>query len=223
MVIGTGLITNEDFLTYLRFEEIPPAAPEGSSPYGRNFMSGDFMAGFEARREATETHWMWAIVDQVWTKMLAEWIGDRTVLEIMAGRGWLAKALLKYNVAILPTDNYEWRKHPSQPIHETVTGVDVLEINAKEAVECSDEDILLCSWPPYDDNTFTQVCRLWGEERPIVYIGEGEGGCNADDEFFRHFIEEDNVPGIPLMAWNGIHDYVAIGNWSNDEKPPEEY
>ena len=76
-------------------------------------------------------------------------------------------------------------------------------------------DVLLVSWPPYEDDTIIKVCRTWGPNRPIIYIGEHDGGCNAPAEFFDHFQEIDNQPNIPLMSWDGIHDYVLIGFFNN--------
>ena len=73
--------------------------------------------------------------------------------------------------------------------------------------------ILVVSWPPYESNTIVEVCEEWGLERPIVYIGEDQGGCNAPDAFFDKFDKDEEAPHMPLLAWPGIHDYVAIGYW----------
>ena len=44
--------------------------------------------------------------------------------------------------------------------------------------------------------------------RPLVYIGEGSGGCCAEEDFFERFKQ---VEHISIPQYDGLHDYVAIG------------
>lgn len=150
---------------------------------------------------------MWAIVDKTWTASLAKWIGERKVLEVMGGVGWLAKALSEHGIDIVCTDNNEWVNGP----HKTAKFVfNVEQMDAKEAIKKhSDADILLVSWPPYDGNEVTEILKAWGNKRPVIYIGELDGGCNAPEEFFDIF--EYEFMDIRLPNWNGIHDLILTG------------
>jgi len=199
-------------MTFIRDGKVPPEPPNWltrngySSPGLRNYSSY-----WEARRECTE-HGMWAIVDLNWTKVLAGWIGGRKVLEIMAGRGWLAKALAFHGTSITVTDNYGWAaKHDkTKNVHP------VIRLKAENAIrKYADAEVLIVSWPPCNGHEIIRVAEIWGRGRPLVYIGEGGGGCNAPEGFFEHFKELDNDhPDIPLYSWDGIHDHVWIGHWT---------
>lgn len=160
---------------------------------------------FDAKRKANK--WgMWTIVDLMWTKQLADWIDGRKVLEVMAGRGWLAKALASHGVDIIATDNQSWN-HSKHGIF------DIQRIDAIAAVRQNDNsDILLIAWPPYNEPIATRTCDAWGTKRPIVYIGEGQNGCTADNEFFEHFYPDDDLM-IKIPRWYGLYDYLEIGTW----------
>lgn len=95
-------------------------------------------------------------------------------------------------------------------------------LDAVSAVkQYADADILLVSWPPLEDETINSVCVEWGTKRPIVYIGEGEGGCNAPESFWQRFWVWRDAPEIELMSWEGIHDHVHIGYWRRQREGEE--
>lgn len=150
---------------------------------------------------------MWAIVDLTWTRKLADWIGNRKALEVMAGAGWLAKALRIHGVDIVATDNYSWDcdYHPRM-----VRVTEVLKMDGEEAVNTYKEaDVLIMSWPPQTMDAY-RIAEAWGTKRPIVYIGEERGGCTAEDTFHRHFKPEKT---IFIPRWRGNSDYLQIGHW----------
>ena len=197
-----------DFLECVRQGQIPPESPDGltANIYDINH--------YTARDECIK-HGMWAIVAKDWVKILAEWIGNRKVLEIMAGPGWLTKALLEEGVRITPTDNDSWAsKHSKAPFL-----IPVIQMDCVEAIcQYPEAEVLLVSWPPYGEEAICRACETWGEDRPIVYIGEGYGGCNAPEEFFDHFQEIELQPRIPLTSWRGIHDNIYVGYYRKREK-----
>jgi len=205
------MISLESFLTYIREYKIPPSPPEGSSSMGSigvNYKETD-----NAREECTDRG-MWAIVDKVWTKQLADWIGGRGVLEIMAGAGWLAKALSDYGVNIIATDSGGWDKRHSKM--KLLFPIEKLE-GGQAIKKYQNAEILLVSWPPYGDHTICKICKEWGGLRPIIYIGEGYIGCNAPSEFFDNFASEKSI-NFSLMSWPTIHNCVSIGYYKNKNK-----
>lgn len=194
----------QEFINFLDRKEIPPKAPYFCVP--GNFLSLWHLDHYRYRDEAIKRG-MWAIVTQSWVTNMADWIDNRSVLEVMSGRGWLAKALSEQGVTITATDDFSWKINGHKPVFN------VIKQNAWEAAKQSQDDLLLMSWPPYDDNTATRVIEAWGPDRPIIYIGEGEGGCNADDEFFRLFKSDLRQPDLWLPRWPHIHDYIQIGRY----------
>lgn len=200
-----------DFMVSVRKGQIPPEPPDGLSVSGYSRPSEITFSYYTARAECTEKYNMWAIVSDDFARQLAAWIGPRKALEVMAGGGWLAKALAQNGVNIVATDNYGWQRSNGSTLGKPI--YPVRRFRAENAVVKIPADILIVSWPPYGDATIIKVCDTWGADRPIVYIGEDEGGCDAPDEFFERFKRLDE-PVIPLVSWDGIHDQVMVGYWS---------
>lgn len=60
----------------------------------------------------------------------------------------------------------------------------------------------------------------------VVYIGEGYGGCTADDQFHEHYdsIEDDEIFNkvvVNYERWWGLHDYPQLGKYSEDKGEEE--
>ena len=208
----------DDYVAHVEKGEIPPGPPVWLTldGYGQGANCMTYYATtatcmtYYAARATCIKHGMWSVVDLRWTKVLAEWIGDRKVLEIMSGPGWLAKALQIHGVDIIATDNGSWSETHSQalPLYT------VLSMDAKEAVEKlgPEADVLLVSWPPSGEIDVCRALEEWGD-KPVIYIGEGRDGCGPPGEFWDRFKEMEDVPEFPLMSWDGIHDYVQIGTY----------
>jgi len=194
------------FLECVRDYRIPPSAPDCCSLDTLHWFSA-FSKEWDARHEVT-TLGMWALVTQDLARRLAEYIGGRSVLEIMSGVGWLARALADQGVDITATDDYSWDSgYKDRRFLCRVERMDC--VDAVRAFE--DAEILLVSWPHMFADALVDAVLAWGSDRPIIYIGESEGGCCACDEFFKLFREDEGVE-IPLMSWNSIHDSVWIGH-----------
>lgn len=149
---------------------------------------------------------MWSLVDSEWTGELAEWIGERKCLEVMSGAGWLAKALSEHGVRIIATDfdvSGRWGRRSAVHTVEALDAITAVSVYP-------DAEVLLVSWPPYNNPVIEQVAEKWGAKRPIVYVGEACGGCTATEIFCKHFrvIEKLKIP-----RWPGIHDEVMAGHY----------
>jgi hypothetical protein len=45
----------------------------------------------------------------------------------------------------------------------------------------------------------------------VAYVGEGDGGCTADDRFHRVLAERwSEVETVPIPQWYGLHDRLEI-------------
>ena len=50
----------------------------------------------------------------------------------------------------------------------------------------------------------------WGGDR-LVYVGEGDGGCNASDAFFIELARAWTLTTeVEIPQWYGIHDYLQV-------------
>jgi len=197
------MIHPREFVACLDRHEISRYPPLTSIRY---YFSSD--SPVDWRSECT-SRGMWALVYKNFAQQLASWIGKRTVLEVMAGRGWLAKALSEYGIDIVATDNHSWDEKHSK----MVDVFPIVVMDAIEAAKMSLHEVLIISWPFMDDIAYNTI-KAWGKDRPIVYIGEWEGGCTASDLFFSHFVDDYKAPEIRLAQWDGLRDFVYIGHYS---------
>ncbi|NMA84055.1 MAG: hypothetical protein GX962_09355 [Epulopiscium sp.] len=171
-----------------------------------DFILQDFNISSSKLRERLIEHMGYVLLSKIWIEALSRWIGSRRCLEVMAGTGALTCELRKCGVDIVATDNYSWKK--------CNTWVHVDEIDAVEAVEkYKNVDILIMSWPPYQNDIAFEVLnkmRMVNPDCRMVYIGEEEGGCTANDKFFSLIeeIEDESFHKVKLefQNWSGIHD-----------------
>ena len=151
------------------------------------------------------------VIDQILAKSLAEYIGNRKVLEIMSGIGCLAKALSDQGVTIHPTDIFE-DTYCFNGYQNTF--MDVEQMDCVEAIEKygKDYDILLCYWPRSESPIIEALLamRRVNPNMVMLYIGEDYEGCCAPNEFFdeAEWIEERRH--IHLKNWDGIHDSTYL-------------
>lgn len=196
----------QSFIDYVCRDEVPPNAIWGMNDDGdqRTFN----VTVMHEAQFTCQSMGMYAMVALDWVADLAAYLRGHRVLEVMAGRGWLAKALMHHGVVVTATDDLSWGegrkwKPPLVP---------VLRLEAEEAVRRfgAEHDVLLVSWPPYDDDGALRAARAWGDERPIVYVGEDKGGCMADDAFFDACADWPDAPHIFLPQWWAMHDTVWV-------------
>jgi hypothetical protein len=175
--------------------------------------------GFTMREEYLKEG-MFAFVSWKWVNPFAEWINNRKCLEVMAGRGILSLALRQKGIDIIATDDFSWSEMDAFKKWKT-TVTEVERLDAVESVVKYGEyiDILIMSWP-YMDDTAYKVIRKLNEANPhalVVYIGEGYGGCTANDDFFEHFNEIDDesfkVVVKNFERWFGLHDSPRLGKY----------
>ncbi len=72
---------------------------------------------------------------------MVEMIAARNCLEIGAGDGTLARFLKNQGVQLIATDNYGWNNTIDYPEY-------VLNLDAREALASYAPEVVICSWPP---------------------------------------------------------------------------
>jgi len=130
------------------------------------------------------------------------------ILEVGAGSGYWAMELQKAGIDVIATDpragDSEYSKRWNIPYLE------IEKLTGVKAVKKYLYRNLLMVWPCYN--------RPWAYQTLIdfrgkyfIYVGEGDGGCTADDKF-HEYLESDfqEVEKIHIPQFNAIHDYLAV-------------
>jgi len=81
---------------------------------------------------------------------LAEMIASRSCLEIGAGDGTLSRFLKDEGVKITATDDYSWKNAVEYP-------EGVIKLDAREALGSYAPEVVICSWPPSQNDFERQV------------------------------------------------------------------
>ena len=130
------------------------------------------------------------------------------IVQMGAGTGYWAWLLQRdYGVDILPYDiappmrgaNYWFKRREFVPI---------LPGTPETLSQHPDRTLFLC-WPPMSD--MAESCLQHYPGRTVIYIGEGDGGCTADDAFFARLEAEwDEVVDLAIPQWEYIHDALTV-------------
>lgn len=197
----------EAFFRHLERGVVPPTAP--CIPPVEAFIRLDWDERMRWHRatEKCREHGMYLLVALDWVREFVEKFAlrSRTLLEVGAGRGWLAAALRQCGVHVIATD--------IEPPHNAL--VDVVRLDAEEAVRryATDTSGLLIAWPPYRNDMAARAVREWrqaGFPGPVFYLGEGPGGATATPAFWQV------VRNLPcevmevLPRWPGLHDQLWV-------------
>lgn len=173
----------------------------------------------------------WSIPDPVSLAFVAEWLLPKA-LEIGAGTGYWASLLAQMGVDMLCYDidppqhcGQNWYHSPRNEEGTKLLGItrevffNVHAGNHLMAAEHPDRTLFLC-WPPYDSDMAYQALLAYQGKR-LVYIGEGDGGCTADEQFFKLLAEQWHMVSCHMpVQWSGIHDEIEVYERGHDEEPP---
>ena len=138
------------------------------------------------------------------------------ILEVGAGSGFLSYCIQKYcNAECIATDTNDWAEHFAKELWKEPF-VPIKKMDACEAIRTyhSDIDMILMSWPCYQDPMAFHVLQMATAYKiPILYEGEWDGGCCADDEFFE-LVREGDYSTIGVIhsydTWYWLHDSFTL-------------
>ena len=150
-------------------------------------------------RETLVARFAWAIPNEEALAAIEKAAKGRAVVEMGAGKGYWAKLLQDRGLTVLPFDK---KKQPD-------AWTTVKKGTPKILTRHSDKVLFLC-WPSYDDPMAHDCLKYWKGDT-LIYVGEGNGGCTADDAFHasldKYFTRLRSV-GIPQFP--GIHDNLTV-------------
>lgn len=127
------------------------------------------------------------------------------IVEIGAGTGYWAGLLRNRGVEVEAYDimGTDWKRwFPGGAISPVKKG------NQGKVLEHPDHTLLLV-WPYMNDMAISTLRLYKGEY--VIYIGEGEGGACASDDFFQALEEDwEEIAQLDIPQWSGIHDYLWL-------------
>lgn len=177
------------------------------NPYLRELESRGLLRYDKARsweRDKDHRHEMvqryaWAIPsDRVLEKMVEF---SPKYVEIGAGQGYWAKALTEAGAKVYAYDNGSWQYRP--------VWFDVQEGGPEKIRDHVDKDTaLLLVWPDYKGNVASDSLETYLQEGgdKLVYVGEQEYGCTANEKFFEDLKAMNLEEAEQIPYWDGLRD-----------------
>jgi hypothetical protein len=165
-------------------------------------------------RNALVIKYSWAIPDDGAIKILTQY----PITEIGAGKGYWAKLISdaggNINAYDISYPNGKKNRYIDDsdywyPVNllEKDTIVDVTKKAAKEK-----RTLFIC-WPSYSQPWAYEYLKTYIQNSGprLIYIGEGFGGCTADDDFHSLISEKGNiVQEYSIPHWEGVNDFLQV-------------
>lgn len=159
-------------------------------------------------RDKLVAKYSWAIPSDNAIQLLA---GMGPIIEMGAGNGYWAKLIVEAGGSIEPHDkkpgNHHYMATPSEVWHPVLQG-------GPEAITAHHKNhTLLLVWPPYEGelayDALTRYLEVGGQT--VVFVGEGHGGCTADDRFFELLWDRfEEVGSTEIPQWSYLHDCLTV-------------
>jgi hypothetical protein len=178
--LGESLdVESEEYCVKIINGEIPNELPKQ--------MQENYAVSTMAHSLLCETGY-YAKVTRKFAKSLARVVGNGTLLDPMAGKGYLVKALRDEGVKTIGTDDNSWQL--SQGLEQ---------MDAQDALRKYGDSIthLAIVWAPYDNTIDAKLVQMVKDDYPhvtIVNVGEPYGGCTGSDRFWDEVIISSNQP-----------------------------
>jgi hypothetical protein len=85
---------------------------------------------------------------------------------------------------------------------------DILNVNAIDYARNVHNSTCIINWAVYNSNFAYDLCDiLLRNNNQVIYIGESQGGCNANDKFFDSF-KLTKIKSLGWFSWSGVNDQV---------------
>ena len=158
---------------------------------------------YDDKRDTFATRFSWAIPDKSVINKIVKFAAGEKILEIGCGKGLWAGLLRASGAYVTATDSGTWGE-----FNQTTTFIDDIKLkNNKESVDIyKDHNVLMLIWPPYDTD-MAEIALDTFTGNKVIYIGEGDGGCTANDKFHREL--ESNwtkKSNYLIQTWPSIRD-----------------
>jgi len=156
------------------------------------------------RREELVEEYAWAIPNHEAIETVAR---CDPILEVGAGNGYWAHLLRQIDVDVLATDLNASTDQEWSPVRKA---------DARDVVPDYPDRTLLMVWPSYSESWATETLGAYQGDT-CIYVGEGRGGCTADDRFHQMLHEEWGLTEtVRIPQYTGIRDRLEV--WEHGER-----
>lgn len=153
------------------------------------------------QREDLVEEYAWAIPTREAIETILEY---GPVVEVGAGSGYWAWCIDQLGGVVAATD-----ADPPESTYRHVAPYDARRrVNAMIPGEM--DMALLLVWPPYDDPMAADCLEAYPGDT-VIYVGEGRGGCTADDRFHQRLHQDWHLAEtVPIPTYLGLHDRLEV-------------
>jgi SAM-dependent methyltransferase len=139
------------------------------------------------------------------------------ILEVGAGSGYWAYELRRAGIKVTATD-------PGRGMYGLRNGMAhwkkpwtrIFRLDGCAAIRKYRRPTLLMVWPDYKA-TWPNQCLTAFRGSTVIYVGEGDGGCTADDAFHATLAGKFELEAVhPIPQFHGLHDRMQI--WKRRRK-----
>lgn len=166
------------------------------------FTAGDHNYQADARRD-----YGYAVLTASAVEALREYA---PFIELGCGAGYWAWELDRRGVEIVATDPHPLSSGQYPPLTLAQYWTEVEQLDAVDAVQRYPRHTPLLVWPSYHHPWAFDALQACVAEH-LVYVGEGDGGCTATDDFHDLLGQEwDELACLKVPQWNGLHDQLYV-------------
>jgi len=159
------------------------------------------------RREELIKKYSFAIPSEEALNLIAKY---SPIIEVGSGGGYWAYCLKQLGVDILCFDCKKEYKHNVE--HDKWCKA---RNRSEEISKDYPERTLFLCWASYN-TPMAYNCIKAFKGKNLIYIGEEEGGCTANEDFYNYVGENFNlIKQLNIPQWLGIHDDLTI--WERRE------
>lgn len=155
----------------------------------------------------------YTMLSEDWIDDFAQWIGDKSVLEIGAGIGALSSELQKRNVDVTPIDNRSWDRFNWKEKEDLFTWTEVfIEDYFAVASKYTDKELIILSYPVQGEYSYNilRFIRMMNPNSLIVFIGPFNKDYTSE-EFINEVVEVEDEQFSKVAEkycyWTG-HKYM---------------
>jgi len=153
------------------------------------------------KRQDLVKKYAWAVPDE---NAIEKIVSYSPIVEIGAGSGYWAWLIEQAGGDIICYDKSPWDDSYSE-----VSKAEESAVN-----EHADRSLFLCwpplCWPPLSTDMGSNALSHY-EGDAVLYIGEGKGGCTANDEFHRKLEIDYNLEEVvDIPQWPSVYDSLYI-------------
>lgn len=185
------------------WQQIDAASPKNGNGWSMNLGINEFR-----RRDTFLNEFGFAVPGRTAIDRIKDFVGHRKLLEAGAGSGLWARLLSDVGIAVTAVDDDTFRGSITIPVGRYFP---VERGDAVRAVrQHRDHEALMFCWPDYEGSMAARCLVAFKGDR-LIYIGEGEYGCTANERFHKMLRSGwREIDCIPIPQWPGIHDGVYL-------------